>query len=142
MQSNTAWPQQPMGKTDTGFPNKLRNDRMVSWLWLWDRDSTHRLNLLRQRMHQLSQKSTQVILEFNTLVFTPSFRMAPGLLQGSDWFTLRQSRVKWWKNPQHGSYQPFYLHAPGLTLVTHATACIPSTCVPSIWMFLVLPKIT
>jgi hypothetical protein len=26
------------------------------------------------------------------------------------------------------------LHAPGLTLVTHATACIPSACVPStIW---------
>jgi hypothetical protein len=26
------------------------------------------------------------------------------------------------------------LHAPGLTLVTHATACVPSTCVPpTIW---------
>jgi hypothetical protein len=48
--------------------------------------------------------------------------------------------VEWRRNPQHGSSQPFYLHAPGLTLVTHATACIPSACIPSIWKLLVLPK--
>jgi hypothetical protein len=49
-------------------------------------------------------------------------------------------QVEWRRNPQHGSSQPFYLHAPGLTLVTHATACIPSACVPSIQKLFVLPK--
>jgi hypothetical protein len=29
---------------------------------------------------------------------------------------------------------------PGLTLVTHATACIPSACVPSIQKLFFLPK--
>jgi hypothetical protein len=49
-------------------------------------------------------------------------------------------QVEWRRNPQHGSSQPFYLHAPRLTLVTHETACIPSACVPSIRKLFVLSK--
>jgi hypothetical protein len=47
------------GKTDTGFPNRLRNYWIVSWSWFWDRDPTHRLEDSEQRMYQLPQKSTQ-----------------------------------------------------------------------------------
>jgi hypothetical protein len=49
-------------------------------------------------------------------------------------------RVEWGRNPQHDSSQPFYLHVPGLTLVTHATGCVPLASVPSVWNLLFLPK--
>jgi hypothetical protein len=101
---------------------------------------------LEQRLHT-QVRSTQIedastFPEINTgypqnqhTDFAPlGFRMAQGLLQGSDWFMLRRSgRME--EEPQHGSSQPFYLHAPGLPLVTNAIACITS-----IWKLLVLPK--
>jgi hypothetical protein len=42
-QSSTAWPQQPMGKTDKGFPNQFSSHRMISWSCLQNRDTMHRL---------------------------------------------------------------------------------------------------
>jgi hypothetical protein len=89
-QSSTAWPQQPTGKTDTGFPNRLRNHGIDSRFWFRDctkvyRDSTHRLKLFRQRMYRLSQKSTQafrlsgmhqgILAEVRPLTFRRSGRM-------------------------------------------------------------------
>jgi hypothetical protein len=60
---NNQW-----GENRHGLSNRLNNVRMVSQLWLWDKDSTHKLNLFRQRMsrlsrnqHRLSPKSTQAI---------------------------------------------------------------------------------
>jgi hypothetical protein len=35
-QSSTAWPQQPTGKTDTGFPNRLNNHEIDSRFWFRD----------------------------------------------------------------------------------------------------------
>ena len=71
-----------------------------------------------RNQHRLSPKPTHRLRP-------PSFRMARGLLQGSDGFTPRQSRVKWWRNPHHDSSQLFYSHGLRLTLVTHETACVP-----------------
>jgi hypothetical protein len=92
----------------------------------------------RFRLHG-SQQDVWAISE-QTQAFLLVQRMHEGISAGIRWFTLRQSRVEWRKNPQHGSSQPFYLHVHGLKFVTHATACIPSTCFPSIWKLFVLPK--
>jgi hypothetical protein len=35
-QFSTAWPQQPIGKTDTRFPNRFINHGIVSWLRFQD----------------------------------------------------------------------------------------------------------
>jgi len=44
--------------------------------------------------------------------------------------------VPWRRNPQHSSSWPF-ISWPWLTLVTHATARVPTTCVPStIWKYM------
>jgi hypothetical protein len=83
---NNQW-----GKIDTGFPNRLNNDRMVSWLWLWDRDSTHRLDLLRQRMHQLFQKSTQAIPK-STHRLRPRFQNGTRSLAGVGWVHAQHGR--------------------------------------------------
>jgi hypothetical protein len=45
--------------------------------------------------------------------------------------------------PSHGSPWPFYLHAPGLTFVTHGTACVPPAHVPpTTWEFMCPSKRT
>jgi hypothetical protein len=63
-QSSTAWPQQPTGKTDTGFPNRLNNHEIDSRFWF--RDCTRCTEIPRtgsncsdRGMYRLSQKSTQ-----------------------------------------------------------------------------------
>jgi hypothetical protein len=126
------------GEYRHGLSNRLHNDRMVSRLWLWDRDSTHRLNLFRQRMsrlpknqHRISPKSTHrlrppPISEWNEV----SCRGQMGSHTGSQGSNHGGP-------PHHGSSQLFYFHGLKLTLFTHETACIPS-----IWKLLVFPKIT
>jgi hypothetical protein len=104
---------------------------MVSRLWLGDRDSTHKLDLFRQRMSQLSRNKHRLFPMVSEL-HEVSCRGRMGSRSGS--------QVEWRRNPSHGSSWPFYSHAPGLTLVTLGTACVPSACVPSIWKLLVLPK--
>jgi hypothetical protein len=51
----------------------------------------------------------------------------------TDWLpliTLQDSRIEWMRAPPHGLLRLFYLHAPGLTLVTLETACVPSARLP------------
>ena len=42
----------------------------------------------------------------------------------------QDSRIEWMRAPPRGLLRLFYLHAPGLTLVTLGTACVPTTCIP------------
>jgi hypothetical protein len=73
---------------------------------------------------------------FRTITGFPALRDARGILcrgrvnrTAQSLYTLRQSGGME-KDPPHGSSWPFYLHAPGLTLVTLGTACVPSACIP------------
>jgi hypothetical protein len=43
-QSSTAWSQQPTGKTNTGFPNRLNIHEIDSWFWF--RDCTRCIEIL------------------------------------------------------------------------------------------------
>jgi hypothetical protein len=70
------------GENRHGLSNRLSNDRMVSRLWLGDRDSTHRLDLFRQRMsrlsrnqHRLSPKSTHRLLSVTSCPRRGRFRL-------------------------------------------------------------------
>jgi hypothetical protein len=128
-QSSTAWPQQPTGKTDTGFPNRLNNHEIDSRFWFQGltskvyRDPTQAQTVQKRNVHRLS-------LEINTGLF-PRFQNCTRVsCRGQTGLTFRRSMVEWRRNPHHGSSQPFYLHALGLTLVTHETACVPSACIP------------
>jgi hypothetical protein len=136
-QSSTAWPQQPTGKTDTGFPNRLNNHEIDSRFWF--RDCTKGTEIPRTGSNCSDRGCTGYLRNQHRLFgFQGCTRV---FLQRSD-RSRSDGRVEWRRNPHHGSSQPFYLHVLGLTLVTHATACIPSARVPSIWKLLVFPKRT
>ena len=92
----------------------------------------------RFKLH-ISQPDVRAISE-QIQAFLLVHRMHEGISIGVRRFTLKKSRVEWRRNPQHSSSQPFYLHVLGLTLVTHATTCIPSACIPSIQKLFVIPK--
>jgi hypothetical protein len=62
------------------------------------------------------------------------FRDNPDIRQGSYPFHAQGFGSEWRREPILGSVQHFYLHAPGLTLVTLGTACIPSVrLLPTTW---------
>jgi hypothetical protein len=152
-QSSTAWPQQPMGKIDTGFPT---GSAMTGWSHGYGlgTEIPHIGSICSDRGCLGLLESTQAIPEINTDFPPPPPPMVSELHEVScrgrigsrsdgqvEWRRNPcNSRREWKPNPQHGSSQPFYLHVPGLTLVTHATACIPSARVPSIWKSHVIPK--
>jgi hypothetical protein len=155
-QSSTAWPQQPTGKTDKGFPNRFSSHRMISWSCFRNRDTTHRLaQLFPNKQGFFHSSPTQASCSGNALpgfleqTQTPQFwtgvytdssgqtqaffsvsKLHEGLLQTGSYGSGSGSRVEWRRNPPHGSSWPFYLHAPGLTLVTLGTACVPPARVP------------
>jgi hypothetical protein len=117
------------GENRHGLSNRLSNDRIVSRLWLWDRDSTHRLNLFRQRMsrlsrnqHRLSPKSTQD--------FSPRFQNCTRSLAEVGRVHAQAVEGRMEEEPPSRLISGFYLHGLGLTLVTHETACVPSACIP------------
>jgi hypothetical protein len=136
-QSSTMWPQQPTGKIDTGFPNRLHNHGIDSRFWF--RDCTKCTEIPRTGSN-CSDRGCTVYLRNQHRLF--GFQGCTNVFLQSLDHSRSDGRVEWRRNPHHDSSQPFYLHAPGLTLFTHATACIPSTCIPSIWKLLVFPKIT
>jgi hypothetical protein len=96
--------------------------------------------LFRECAHGISQRQTQTPLSLDGGVLgffrtTPTFFSVSGLHEGllqtgsPPRLWLRQSdRMD--ENPPHGLLRLFYLHAPGLTLVTLGTACVPSVRLP------------
>ena len=117
-QSSTAWPQQPMGKTNTSFPT---GSTMANGLTDMASDKTPRIGLmLRQRMPH-----TGSMVQRTYGVY----------LQRSDRSYCSEDQIEWRRNASHHSSWPFYSHAPGLTLFTLGTACVPS-----IWKSHVIPK--
>jgi hypothetical protein len=96
------------------------------------RRGQHRFKLFRQRMYQIIPEQTQI----HAFWFRRCTRVS---LQRSDQFTSG-SGGRMEEEPPSWLISSLYLHGPGLTFVTHATACVPSACVPSIWKLLVLPK--
>jgi hypothetical protein len=122
------------GENKHRLSNWFNNDKMVSRLWFGNRDSTHRLILFRKRVSWPSRINTGYPQNQHRL-FPPWFQnctRSPTEV-GSDVQFRRSGRME--ENPSHSSSWPFYSHAPGLTLVTFGT-----TCVPSIWKSHVIPK--
>jgi hypothetical protein len=113
---------------------------------LRDRASTHRVRSVGQRMDltrifwfkQRNRLFQNFLVQYGGIhgfsqSQTQTFRIT-GTHEGScrtrDSRTLRArtrsgSPIEWEKEPPHGPPWPFYSHAPGLTLVTHGTACVP-----------------
>jgi hypothetical protein len=137
-QSSTAWPQQPTGKTDTGFPT---GSTMTGWSHGYGLGTKipHIGSISSDRGCLSLPESTQTIPELNTDFSPPTVselhevssrvgrsvrfrRCTRVFLQRSD-HSRSDGRVEWRRNSSHGSSWPFYSHAPGLTLVTLGTAC-------------------
>jgi hypothetical protein len=91
--------------------------------------------------HGISQEQTQSprsldqgVHAFLRTTQANGFRDNPDIRQGSYPFHAQGFGSEWRREPILGSVQRFYLHAPGLTLVTLGTACIPSVrLLPTTW---------
>jgi hypothetical protein len=73
------------------------------------------------------------ILQDKTQAFFSVSGLHKGLLQTGfpTRLSLRENGSEWLRTPPpHGLLSLFYLHAPGLTLVTLGTACVPSVRLP------------
>jgi hypothetical protein len=93
----------------------------------------------RECAHGISRRQTQTprsldrgvhgFLTTNT-GFLFCVRITPGSL--ADWLPFSPSGQsdRMDQNPPHGLLRLFYLHAPGSTLVTLGTACVPSVRLP------------
>jgi hypothetical protein len=116
-QANSAFPEQPRIlplESNTGF-------------------------LFRECAHGISQRQTQTPRSldggvhgfFRTNTGFTAFRDEPGYSgRGRTGSTLRGSGQNGEAVPSHGSSRRLYLHAPGLTLVTLGTACVPQRASP------------
>jgi hypothetical protein len=122
------------GENRHEFSNRLSNDRMVSRLWLGDRDSTHRLNLFRQRRSLPSRINTGYPQNQHRL-FPHGFRIARGLMQRSDRFTLRQSGGMEEEPPQQSmgmeAKPPTWLISALLFACAWVDTCHPCNCMHS-----------
>jgi hypothetical protein len=202
-QSSTVWPQQPTGKTDTGFPKLVQQSQDGLTITASGQGLHAQARSVRQRMHRLSkfdtgsprintvrllvqrvygvysyrgrvrrivhqigsnEGETPITTRFNsfhchynivprlwvrdcvtnnsrrgrhrlhsseqrctgsseqTQAF-PRFRIARGSLAEVTRFTLRIVQGRMEEEPPNTARLSLLLHAPGLTLVTHATAC-------------------
>jgi hypothetical protein len=93
----------------------------------------------RKCAHGISQRQTQtprsrdrvyMVLSGQTQAFFSVSGLHAGLLQTGLHGSPSGSRDRMDANPLHGLLHLFYLHAPGSTLVTLGTACVPSVRLP------------
>ena len=156
-QSSIAWSQQPTGKTDTGFPKPVQQSQddltvLISEQGLHAQASSaspnnkdpstqikHRLPIQGMRTRVFSETDTDSIaLDRGVHGFfrtNTSFLFCIRITRGSltDWLPLippQDSRIEMDENTPHNLLHLFYLHAPGLTLVTLGTSCVPSVRLP------------
>jgi hypothetical protein len=150
-QSSTAWSQQSMQNTDKCFPKRFSCHRMISGMiseqrlhaqassafpkqpgilplefntGFWFRKCAH--GFLRDRHRLTALDRVYTISSGPNTGFTAS-RDKPGY--SGRWRTSSTHRglgSNGGRSPTHGSARRLYLHAPGLTLVTLGTACVPS----------------
>jgi hypothetical protein len=87
----------------------------------------------RKCAHGISQEQTQSprsldqgVHAFLSTTQANGFRDNLDIRQRSYRFHAQRFGFEWRKIPTHGSARRLYLHAPGLTLVTLGTACVPS----------------
>jgi hypothetical protein len=154
-QSNTAWSQQPTGNIDKCFPKWFSSHRIIP-RDDFGTGSTHRLAQLPRITKILPLNSAQASRSGNAHTeFLRDRHRLHAHWTGCTWFppgkhrpsffcnrSTRRSLVDWLTrlslrqsdpmagNPPHDLLCLFYLHAPGLTLVTLETACIPSVHLP------------
>jgi hypothetical protein len=112
------------------FPIHPTQDRLTFWLsGMRDRQSMQgstQVRTVQTGMYRLSR-----IKHRYTLFGSEDVRGFFCRSQTPSLLAVRESHGGGTPNTVHLG---LLLHAPGLTLVTHATACIPSACVPStIW---------
>jgi hypothetical protein len=116
-QSSTAWPQQSIGKTDTGFPT---GSTMANGLTDMASNKTPRIgSILRQRMFWLFSINTQASGSVDVRGISCRGRTGCPV----------QKIGKNGEEPLSRLILVVYSHAPGLTLVTLGTACVPSACI-------------
>jgi hypothetical protein len=110
----------PPPPAEWSFPIRPTQDRLT----LWCRECVTDNPRKGQRRFRRFRRCTRVFL------------------QGSDPFLLAVRESKWRREPPTRLIAAFIAWS-GLTLVAHATACVPATCVPpTIWKSHVLPKRT
>jgi hypothetical protein len=89
---------------------------------------------ISQEQSQSTRSLDQGIHAFLSTTQANCFRDNPDIRQRSYPFHAQGFSSEWRREPILGSVQRFYLHAPGLTLVTLGTACIPSVrLLPTTW---------
>jgi hypothetical protein len=96
----------------------------------------------RRGQHRLrTVQNRGVLASQNNTAFSPFQKMHEGFSCRGQTVHLQDSQGRMEEEPPNTARLSLLLHAPGLTLVTHATACVPSACVPpTIWKSHVLPK--
>jgi hypothetical protein len=139
-------------------PNRFNSHWMISQQSFRNRDFTHRLTRLSRTTrflpeiltgfsragkysHRLSQKQTQtprlpteVVHGFPPANTANGFRDESGYSAEIVPVPRTGFSSEWRRETILGSVQRFYFHAPGLTLVTLGTACIPSVrLLPTTW---------
>jgi hypothetical protein len=156
-QSSTAWSQQSTGNTDTGFPKSVQQS-LDDLTAIISEQGLHTQANSASPNHKIPSRNphwllaswelhSQVISETDidstapnrgcTRIFHAKHRLplcnrhTRGFMQTGSYCSPPGNRVEWNENPPHGLLPLFYLHAPGLTLVTLGTACIPSVRLPS-----------
>jgi hypothetical protein len=151
-QSSTAWSQQSMQNTDKCFPKWFSCHRIISGMISEQRlhaqassafpkqlgilplkfnigfryrKCAHGISQRQTRTHSSRQECTRSPPD-QTQAF-PASRDKPGY--SGRWRTSSTHRglgSNGGRFPTHGSARRLYFHAPGLTLVTLGTACVPS----------------
>jgi hypothetical protein len=137
-QSSTAWSQQPTGKTDTSFPigstmaghflflNPPTQDRLTLWLsGTRDKQSTQGSTQVRT----VQTGDVPAIPEQTQIHAFLVQRMHEGFSAGVRPVHLLAIESRMEEEPLSRLILAVYLHAPGLTLVTLGTACVPSACI-------------
>jgi hypothetical protein len=93
------------------------------------RECAHGFLRIRHRLHSSGQGCTRILQDKHRLSFLyQNYTRVSCRLASLD--HPQDSRIEWMRAPPHGLLRLFYLHAPGLTLVTLGTACVPPARVP------------
>jgi hypothetical protein len=109
-----------------GLSNRLNNGGMVQGLGFGTESSRIGSISRTEDVHGLSQ----TILDSLPSETHEVFLQRLGWSYRSALPTRSGSRVEWRSERLHGLPRLFYLHAPGWTLVTLGTACVPPSCIP------------
>jgi hypothetical protein len=153
-QSSTAWSQQSTQNTDKCFPKRFSCHRIISGMISEHRLHAQASSAFPKQPGILPLECNTGLMRtqvFSEARVTQSQTQTPQLWSWCTRFPQDQTQAFWlpeinqgilgrWRTssthsgsgsnggrfPTHGSARCLYLHAPGLTLVTLGTACVPS----------------